>query len=237
MRVDRRIAPRSSPRSRRPHGVPQRRVRDADRAVGERRRAAAQRARALLARDRIHHRRPSRRSHRATARGGRRLPGRPGRPRHRAVSSRGRRRKPSTCSTVFVGANPANPNRIPARLMLGQALLSQGRSDDSASQFRAVLDADPSSIAANQGMGAVVRVRAARALEQGNVAQAAVAGARGAAAQPRRRGRAQHPRRHAGAAGSDRRGRQRIPAGAADQPATRAGAQQPRARAGHHAAA
>jgi protein O-mannosyl-transferase len=74
---------------------------------------------------------------------------------------------------LFVGASPANPNRIPARLMLGQALLSQGRVDESASQFRAVLGADPSSVAANQGMGAIARVRAARFLEQGNVAQAA----------------------------------------------------------------
>ena len=72
----------------------------------------------------------------------------------------------------FIAANPSNPNRIPARLLLGHALLWQSRVDEGASQFKTVLDADPSSVAANQGMGAAARVRAARLLERGNVAQA-----------------------------------------------------------------
>ena len=75
----------------------------------------------------------------------------------------------------FVRANPAHPNRIPARLMLGQALLSQGRLEEGASQFKAVLDLDPNSYAAKQGMSAASRILAARLLERGNAAQAAVA--------------------------------------------------------------
>ena len=75
---------------------------------------------------------------------------------------------------LFIGANPSHPNRIPARILMGQALLAQGRTDEGASQFAAVLAADPSSVAANQGMATVARIRAARFLEQGNVAQASV---------------------------------------------------------------
>ena len=55
---------------------------------------------------------------------------------------------------------------------MGQALLAQGRIDEGASQFSAILAADPSSVAANQGMATVARIRAARFLEQGNIAQA-----------------------------------------------------------------
>ena len=73
---------------------------------------------------------------------------------------------------LFIGANPSHPNRIPARILMGQALLAQGRIDEGASQFSAVLAADPSSVAANQGMATVARIRAARFLEQGNIAQA-----------------------------------------------------------------
>ncbi len=73
---------------------------------------------------------------------------------------------------LFIGANPSHPNRIPARILMGQALLAQGRIDEGASQFTAVLAADPSSVAANQGMATVARIRAARLLEQGNIAQA-----------------------------------------------------------------
>jgi tetratricopeptide (TPR) repeat protein len=74
----------------------------------------------------------------------------------------------------FVRANPAQPNRIPARLMLGEALVSQGRVDEGASQFTAVLDLDASNGAARQGMATVGRIRAMRLLQQGNAAQAAV---------------------------------------------------------------
>jgi Flp pilus assembly protein TadD len=74
----------------------------------------------------------------------------------------------------FVRASPANPNRIPARLMLGQALLSQGRLDEGADQFKAVLGLDASSSAANQGLATASRIRAARFLEQGNSVQALV---------------------------------------------------------------
>ncbi len=75
---------------------------------------------------------------------------------------------------LFVQANPTNPNRIPARILLGNALLLQDRTDEGAAQFENVLAADPASIAARQGMGLVARVRAARFLRQGNVAAAAV---------------------------------------------------------------
>jgi tetratricopeptide (TPR) repeat protein len=74
---------------------------------------------------------------------------------------------------AFIRANPSNPNRIPARLLKGQALLSLGRPDEGASEFRTVLQADPSSIAANQGLASVARIHAARLLEQGDVAGAA----------------------------------------------------------------
>jgi Flp pilus assembly protein TadD len=74
----------------------------------------------------------------------------------------------------FVRANPTNPNRIPARLMLGQALMSQGQIDEGASQFKAVLDLDGSNGAARQGLATSYRILAARLLERGNSAQAAV---------------------------------------------------------------
>jgi protein O-mannosyl-transferase len=72
----------------------------------------------------------------------------------------------------FVRANPANPNRIPARLMLGQALLSEGRIDEGADQFKAVLGLDSNNSAARQGLATATRIHAARLLEQGNSAQA-----------------------------------------------------------------
>jgi Flp pilus assembly protein TadD len=74
----------------------------------------------------------------------------------------------------FVRANPTNPNRIPARLMLGQALMSQGQIDEGASQFKAVLDLDGSNGAARQGLATSYRILAARLLERGNSTQAAV---------------------------------------------------------------
>jgi tetratricopeptide (TPR) repeat protein len=75
---------------------------------------------------------------------------------------------------VFIDDNPSLPNRIPARLLLGQALLSQGQLEAAASQFKAVLDLDSSSRSANQGIGIVSRIQAARFLEQGKVAPAEV---------------------------------------------------------------
>jgi tetratricopeptide (TPR) repeat protein len=75
---------------------------------------------------------------------------------------------------VFIDDKPSLPNRIPARLLLGQALLTQGQIEAAASQFKAILDLDPSSRSANQGMGIVARIQAARFLEQGKVAPAEV---------------------------------------------------------------
>ena len=75
---------------------------------------------------------------------------------------------------VFIDDKPSAPNRIPARLLLGQALLTQGQIEAAASQFKAILDLDPSSRSANQGMGIVARIQAARFLEQGKVAPAEV---------------------------------------------------------------
>jgi tetratricopeptide (TPR) repeat protein len=75
---------------------------------------------------------------------------------------------------AFVRAKPAQPNRIPARIMLGQALISQGRLDEGASQFKAVLDLDRSNGAARQGLVMANRNLAARLLEQKNPTQAAV---------------------------------------------------------------
>ena len=72
----------------------------------------------------------------------------------------------------FVRANPANPNRIPARVLLGQALLSEGRLDEGADQFKAVLGLDSSNGAARQGLATASRILAARLLEQGKSAQA-----------------------------------------------------------------
>lgn len=74
---------------------------------------------------------------------------------------------------VFIDANPSNPNRIPARILVGQALLSQGQLDEASGQFHAILDLDPASVAANQGLSIAARVRAARFLERGNAAEAA----------------------------------------------------------------
>jgi tetratricopeptide (TPR) repeat protein len=75
---------------------------------------------------------------------------------------------------VFIDDKPSLPNRIPARLLLGQALVTQGQLDAAASQFKAVLDLDPSSGPASLGMGVVARVQAARFLEQGKVVPAGV---------------------------------------------------------------
>jgi protein O-mannosyl-transferase len=74
---------------------------------------------------------------------------------------------------VFIDANPSNPNRIPARILLGQALLSENQLDEASGQFHAILDLDPASVAANQGLAIVARVRAAQFLERGNAAEAA----------------------------------------------------------------
>jgi Flp pilus assembly protein TadD len=74
----------------------------------------------------------------------------------------------------FVRAKPAEPNRIPARLMLGQALLSQGQIDEGASQFKAVLDLDSGNGAARLGLATAYRAQAARLLENGHSAEAAV---------------------------------------------------------------
>jgi tetratricopeptide (TPR) repeat protein len=74
----------------------------------------------------------------------------------------------------FIRANPSNPNRIPARIIVGQALLLQNRLDEGTRQFRAILDLDPANVAANQGLATAARLRAARLLERGNVTQAAV---------------------------------------------------------------
>ena len=74
----------------------------------------------------------------------------------------------------FVRASPAQPNRIPARLMLGEALMSQGRLDQAVSQFKAVLDQDPLNSSAQQNMVLAHRALAARWLEQRNATQAAV---------------------------------------------------------------
>jgi Flp pilus assembly protein TadD len=72
----------------------------------------------------------------------------------------------------FVRANPANPNRIPARLMLGQSLLAQGRLDEGADQFKAILGLDSTNGAAKQGLATASRIVAARLLEQGHSAEA-----------------------------------------------------------------
>jgi Flp pilus assembly protein TadD len=74
----------------------------------------------------------------------------------------------------FVRASPSNPNRIPARILLGQALLSQGRLEEGTSQFKAILDLDPESHAAKQGLSTASRILAARLLERGNPPAAAV---------------------------------------------------------------
>jgi Flp pilus assembly protein TadD len=89
--------------------------------------------------------------------------------------ARGRAAEAIEVLDPFVRASPANPNRIPARLLLGQALLSQGRLDEGASQFKAVLDLDPKSRSANQGMSTASRILAARRLEKGDAAQAEAA--------------------------------------------------------------
>jgi superkiller protein 3 len=64
--------------------------------------------------------------------------------------------------------------------MLGQALLSQGRLDEGADQFKAVLGLDAGSSAAKQGMATASRILAARLLEQGDSVNA-IAPAREAA--------------------------------------------------------
>ena len=52
--------------------------------------------------------------------------------------------------------------------------MSQGQIDEGASQFKAVLDLDASNGAARQGLATGYRILAARMLERGNSAQAAV---------------------------------------------------------------
>ena len=127
----------------------------------------------------------------------------------------------------FVRANPANANRIPARLLLGQALLSQGQLDEGASHFKAVLDLDPNSISAKQGLATASRILAARLLEQGNPAQATVSAREAARLDP---GNAE-ARNLLGVAlgfqGHVRRGGAGIPAGAAAEPDAPISAEQP----------
>jgi tetratricopeptide (TPR) repeat protein len=73
----------------------------------------------------------------------------------------------------FIQANPSSPNRIPARILLGNGQLLLDRPFDAERQFKLVLDADPANGPARQGMANVVRLRAAALLKQGNVVQAA----------------------------------------------------------------
>ena len=44
----------------------------------------------------------------------------------------------------FIALRPSDQSRIPARSLLGQVLASQGKLDQAAAQFRAILDVDPS---------------------------------------------------------------------------------------------
>ena len=164
-----------------PDDVPQPGIRHADVALGKRRGAAAARAGPICARvratsPRIATKRPSRSC------------GKPCRtiPTRAPASARscfsGARAEAIDVLDPFVRANPSNPNRIPARMLLGQALLSQGRIDEGANQFRAVLGLDPQQHRGEAGHGdGVADSRGAIFSSRGTSAQALRAGARGAA--------------------------------------------------------
>lgn len=55
--------------------------------------------------------------------------------------------------TDFIAARPSHPSRIPARSLLGRILASQQRADESAAQFRAILELAPSNRDARTSLG------------------------------------------------------------------------------------
>jgi Flp pilus assembly protein TadD len=63
----------------------------------------------------------------------------------------------------FIRRQPSRPDRIPARLLLGRAFLSQGKLDDAVKEFRNVLDMAASNPLARQGIQDVIAEHLARA--------------------------------------------------------------------------
>jgi Flp pilus assembly protein TadD len=57
---------------------------------------------------------------------------------------------------AFIAEDPSHPNRIPARSLLGRVLWSRGRFDESADQFREILELAPQSIDAHASLGDVM---------------------------------------------------------------------------------
>jgi Flp pilus assembly protein TadD len=58
--------------------------------------------------------------------------------------------------TMFIDQDPSHLNRIPARSLLGRALWTRGRFEESADQFRSILTRAPSSIDAHASLGDVL---------------------------------------------------------------------------------
>jgi Flp pilus assembly protein TadD len=56
---------------------------------------------------------------------------------------------------TFIRDQPERPERIPAQLLLGHALMGEGQLNDAAREFQALLDANPSNVGARDGLRAV----------------------------------------------------------------------------------
>jgi Flp pilus assembly protein TadD len=80
----------------------------------------------------------------------------------------------------FIRAAPGRSDRIPARLLLGHALTAQGKLNEGADQFRALLEDNPANERARQGLSDVAQahVEAARAALDHRASEDAVSHAR-----------------------------------------------------------
>jgi Flp pilus assembly protein TadD len=68
----------------------------------------------------------------------------------------------------FVADGPSRPNRIPAHVMIAEALVSQGKLDDAAGEWRAILALAPGDSGARAGLARLISAQAQQALQRGD---------------------------------------------------------------------
>jgi len=69
-----------------------------------------------------------------------------------ALYATGQRDEAVVALTDFIALRSSDPSRIPARSLLGKVLASQGKPDQAAAQFRAILDVAPSDLDARESL-------------------------------------------------------------------------------------
>jgi len=68
----------------------------------------------------------------------------------------------------FVADGPSRPNRIPAHVMIAEALAAQDKLDDAAGEWRAILALAPGASNARAGLARVISAQAQKALQRGD---------------------------------------------------------------------